>query len=62
MTTATHDDYGLTWTDRDGVPQASAGGYDKPAAKRRRKALKEIGCTCVEIVQLRPGEILEPAA
>ncbi|MEU1192017.1 hypothetical protein [Streptomyces sp. NPDC005859] len=60
MTTATHH-YALVWTDRDGVPQASAGRYDKPAAKRRRKALKETGCTRVEIVPVRPGELPEPA-
>ncbi|MFF5185833.1 hypothetical protein ACFY30_19010 [Streptomyces sp. NPDC000345] len=58
MTTATHH-YGLTWTDRDGVPQASAGAYAKPAAKRRRKALKETGCTRVEIVPVKPGELPE---
>ncbi|MER6678237.1 hypothetical protein [Streptomyces sp. NPDC000983] len=59
MTTAMHH-YGLTWTDRDGVPQASAGRYDKPAAKRRRKALRDTGCTRVVIVSVGPGELPEP--
>ncbi|MFD9005046.1 hypothetical protein ACFV0T_29520 [Streptomyces sp. NPDC059582] len=58
MTTATQR-YGLVWTDREGVSQVSAGRFDKPAAKRRRKALKETGCTRVEIVAVRPGEVPE---
>ncbi|WP_028805422.1 hypothetical protein [Streptomyces sp. 142MFCol3.1] len=53
--------YSLTWTDPDGAPQASAGRYDKRAAARRRRALEEIGCTCVELVVVKPGELPEPA-
>jgi hypothetical protein len=54
--------YGLLWTDPDGVPQASAGRYDKRSAKRRRTELKAVGCTRVEIVPVRPGDVPEPVS
>ncbi|OIJ65338.1 hypothetical protein [Streptomyces mangrovisoli] len=53
--------YGLVWTDPDGAPQASAGGYDKRSATQRRRALKAAGCTGVEVVVVKPGEIPELA-
>ncbi|MBO7936862.1 hypothetical protein G6W55_16445 [Streptomyces sp. CAI-85] len=53
--------YGLLWTDPDGTPQASAAGYDKRAAKFRRAELEAVGCTSIEIVQVRYGELPEPA-
>ncbi|MEU8648150.1 hypothetical protein AB0C91_40400 [Streptomyces sp. NPDC048674] len=53
--------YSLKWTDPDGVPQAAAGHYDKRAATKRRRALKSVGCTRVEVVVVEPGELPEPA-
>ncbi|MER5583433.1 MULTISPECIES: hypothetical protein [Streptomyces] len=61
MTSATQN-YGLLWTDPDGTPQASAGRYDKRSAKHRRTELKAVGCTRVEIVPVRPGEVPEPVS
>ncbi|MDX3800479.1 hypothetical protein [Streptomyces sp. AK04-3B] len=54
--------YGLLWTDPDGAPQASAGRYDKRSAKHRRTELKAVGCTRVEIVPVRPGDVPEPVS
>ncbi|MER5603696.1 hypothetical protein [Streptomyces sp. NPDC002265] len=54
--------YGLVWRDLEGVSQVSAGCFDRPAARRRKKALKETGCTRVEIIEVGPGELPEPAA
>jgi hypothetical protein len=51
--------YGLTWTDTDGRPRASAVAYDKPSAEKRRKELEDAGCTSVEIVEVKPGELPE---
>ncbi|MER7983633.1 hypothetical protein [Streptomyces sp. NPDC095817] len=53
--------FSLTWTDPDGVPQAAAGRYDKNAAMKRRRALKAVGCTHVEVVVIKRGELPEPA-
>ncbi|MET7826982.1 hypothetical protein ABZT23_20130 [Streptomyces sp. NPDC005386] len=52
--------FSLTWTDPDGVPQAAAGHYDKNAATKRRRALKAFGCTHVEVVVVKAGELPEP--
>jgi hypothetical protein len=54
--------YGLTWTDTDGRPRASAVAYDKPSADERRTELEDAGCTDVEIVPVQPGELPEPRA
>ncbi|MEU1513272.1 hypothetical protein ABZ490_14110 [Streptomyces sp. NPDC005811] len=59
-TTSATQNYGLLWTDPDGTPQASAGGYDKRSAKHRRTELKAVGCTRVAIVPVKPGEVPEP--
>ncbi|MDQ0681148.1 hypothetical protein QFZ66_000320 [Streptomyces sp. B4I13] len=58
--TSVMQNYGLRWTDPDGTPQASAGRYDKRSAKHRRTELKAVGCTRVEIVPVRPGDVPEP--
>ncbi|MEU5637494.1 hypothetical protein ACH47C_33655 [Streptomyces rishiriensis] len=60
--TSVMQNYGLLWTDPDGTPQASAGRYDKRSAKHRRTELKAVGCTRVEIVPVRPGEVPEPVS
>jgi hypothetical protein len=60
--TSVMQNYGLLWTDPDGAPQASAGRYDKRSAKRRRTELQAVGCTRVEIVPVRPGEVPEPVS
>ncbi|MFD8306712.1 hypothetical protein ACFV29_30860 [Streptomyces sp. NPDC059690] len=53
--------YGLTWTDPDGAVQASAGLFDKQAAIRRRRALKDAGCKHVKVVKVHAGELPQPA-
>jgi hypothetical protein len=52
--------YGLTWTDPTGTPRASAVAYDEPSAQYRKAALEREGCTSVEIMAVRPGELPEP--
>lgn len=52
--------YALTWTDSDGVARASAVAYDKPSASKRRDELETAGCTSIEIVPVRPGQLPEP--
>ncbi|MET7826831.1 hypothetical protein ABZT23_19345 [Streptomyces sp. NPDC005386] len=52
--------YGLTWTDADGTAQASSIGYDMPSAKDRKKRLEAEGSKEVEIVEVKPGERLQP--
>ncbi|EGX61495.1 hypothetical protein SZN_02127 [Streptomyces zinciresistens K42] len=60
MTTAMRR-YGLRWNDPDGASQASAALFEKPAAIRRKRALKASGCTHVKVVEVPPGEIVHPA-
>ncbi|MGW7244280.1 hypothetical protein [Streptomyces sp. NPDC054804] len=56
----TMQNYGLIWTDPTGAPRASAVAYDEPSAQHRKGALESGGCTRVEIVAVRPGELPEP--
>ncbi|MER5376240.1 hypothetical protein [Streptomyces sp. NPDC002553] len=56
----TMQNYGLTWTDPTGTPRASAVAYDEPSAQYRKAVLESVGCTSVEIVAVRPGELPEP--
>ncbi|WGD45136.1 hypothetical protein [Streptomyces cathayae] len=56
----TMQNYGLTWTDPTGTPCSSAVAYDEPSAQDRKAALESGGCTSVEIVAVRPGELPEP--
>jgi hypothetical protein len=52
--------YGLTWTDPDGVPRAAAVSYDKGSAEVRKARLEGEGCTDVEVVETKPGELAQP--
>jgi hypothetical protein len=54
--------YSLTWTDPDGRPRASAVAYDQPSAAERKTELQKAGCTNVEIVPVKPGQLPEPRA
>ncbi|MFK4122884.1 hypothetical protein [Streptomyces longwoodensis] len=56
----TMQSYGLTWADPTGRPRTSAVAYDEPSAQHRKAALEGAGCTSVEIVPVRPGELPEP--
>jgi hypothetical protein len=52
--------YGLTWTDPNGTPQAAAVSYDKTSAEDRKVRLEAGGATDVKIVETKPGELLQP--
>jgi len=52
--------YGLTWTDPAGVPRAAAVSYDKASAEHRQARLEADGCTDVEVVETKPGELAQP--
>jgi hypothetical protein len=54
--------YALTWTDTTGTPRASAVAYDEKSADKRRRELEDAGCTDIEIVEVKPGELPEPRA
>ncbi|MFJ6729343.1 hypothetical protein ACIQPQ_31025 [Streptomyces sp. NPDC091281] len=58
--TSTLQHYGLTWTDPQGIPRASAVGYDKPSAEHRRTELAAAGCTSIETVPIQPGQLPAP--
>ncbi|MEU3862639.1 hypothetical protein AB0F03_35885 [Streptomyces sp. NPDC028722] len=58
--TITMRNYGLTWTDADGVARASAVAYDKPSGDRQKQTLKDAGCTDVELVEVKPGTLPNP--
>ena len=58
----TMTNYGLTWTDPDGTPRAASVSYDKASAEQRKQELEAAGCTQVEIVEIKPGELPEPQA
>ncbi|MFJ5644015.1 hypothetical protein [Streptomyces sp. NPDC093223] len=49
--------YGLTWTDTDGVPRASAVAYDKVSGEREAGKLRDAGSTDVELVEVKPGQL-----
>jgi hypothetical protein len=52
--------YGLTWTDSTGTPRAAAVSYDKASADSRKERLEADGCTAVEVVETKPGELPQP--
>jgi hypothetical protein len=52
--------FALLWTDPDGRPRASAVAYDKTSADERRAELEDAGCTDIEIVSVKPGQLPEP--
>jgi hypothetical protein len=60
--TITMQNYGLTWTDTDGIPQASAVAYDQASAERQKERLEGKGCSSVEISPVRPGQLPEAKA
>ncbi|MGP4091905.1 hypothetical protein [Streptomyces sp. KR55] len=57
----TTQNHALTWTDLDGVPRSSAVAYDKPSASRRQQELEDAGCSNVQIIETKPGQLPEPA-
>ncbi|MER7983577.1 hypothetical protein [Streptomyces sp. NPDC095817] len=46
--------------DADGKAQAASVGYDMVSAKDRKKRLEVEGSTDVEIIEVKPGQRLEP--
>jgi hypothetical protein len=52
--------FGLTWTDPDGTPRASGVSYDRASADRRKGELEGGGCTGVQVIETRPGELPQP--
>ncbi|WP_406369738.1 hypothetical protein OG788_07945 [Streptomyces sp. NBC_00647] len=58
--TITMTSFGLTWTDPDGTAQASVVSYDRASADDRKARLEAGGATDVEIVEIKPGERLQP--
>jgi hypothetical protein len=52
--------YSLTWADPDGTPRAAAVSYDKASAEHRKQRLEADGCTEVEVVETKPGELAQP--
>ncbi|MBK3642211.1 hypothetical protein PV332_14635 [Streptomyces scabiei] len=60
--TITMQNYALTWTDPDGTPRASAVAYDKPSAGRRKHDLEDAGCSNVQIIETKPGQLPEATA
>ncbi|MER6079269.1 hypothetical protein [Streptomyces sp. NPDC001833] len=58
--TTTMINFGLTWTDTEGVHRASAVSYDKVSGERQKQRLEEASCTDVELVEVRPGQLPQP--
>jgi hypothetical protein len=56
----TMQNYGLTWTDADGTPRASAVAYDKVSAEGQKEKLEAGGCSDVDIMPVTPGQLPEP--
>ena len=56
----TMDDYGLTWTDADGRNHASVCHYDKKSADDLRTRLEADGCTNVEVMSVKVGQVVQP--
>jgi hypothetical protein len=56
----TMDDYGLTWTDGNGTNHAAVSHYDKKSADNRKAELEAAGCTAVEVVPVKVGQVLQP--
>lgn len=53
----TMQNYSLTWTDPDGTPKAAVVSYDQASAGQRKQQLEAEGCTEVEVVETKPGEL-----
>ncbi|MFE2700985.1 hypothetical protein ACFXI6_12225 [Streptomyces mirabilis] len=58
--TTTITNYGLTWIAPDGTARADVVSYDKASAEQRKSRLEAAGCTAVEVVETKPGELLAP--
>jgi hypothetical protein len=58
----TMDNYGLTWTDADGKNHAAVSHYDKNSAEDRKAELESAGCTAVEVVPVKVGQVLQAKA
>ncbi|KAB1979449.1 hypothetical protein [Streptomyces triticiradicis] len=58
--TITMKNYGLRWTDSDGIPRSAAVSYDEASANGRKKRREADGATDVEIVETEPGELAQP--
>ncbi|MFE5406671.1 hypothetical protein ACFQ9Z_36265 [Streptomyces sp. NPDC056580] len=56
----TMENFGLTCTDADGRPQASAVAYDKISGERRKADFEASGSTEVELVSVKPGTLPQP--
>lgn len=56
----TMDDYALTWTDGNGKHHAAVSHYDKKSAEDRKTELEAAGCTAVEVVPVKVGQVLQP--
>ncbi|WPO70181.1 hypothetical protein [Streptomyces sp. KN37] len=54
------ENYGLRWTDANGVSRAAAVSYDKTSAEDYKTRLEADGCTDVEIKATKVGELLQP--
>lgn len=52
--------YGIRWTDSDGVPRAAGVAYDQASAEDRKTRLTAEKCLDIEIVPVKPGELLQP--
>ncbi|MEU0785713.1 hypothetical protein ABZ341_29525 [Streptomyces sp. NPDC006173] len=51
---------GIRWTNADGTPEAAGISYDRASADDRKKRLIAEKCKDVEIVEVKPGERLQP--
>lgn len=58
--TKTIENYGMRWTDVNGVNRASAVSYNKASADDCKARLEATGCTDVEIAATKVGELLKP--
>ncbi|MFF2101007.1 hypothetical protein [Streptomyces sp. NPDC058202] len=56
----TMKNFGLRWTEPDGTPRAAVVSYDKGSAEDRKKRLTAAKCKDIEIVEVKPGERLQP--
>ncbi|MGW0905064.1 hypothetical protein [Streptomyces sp. NPDC002853] len=56
----TMKNYGLTWTDTDGVARASLCSYDKASAEGQKEKLVAAKCEHVQIHEIKVGQLLQP--
>lgn len=56
------ENYGIRWTSPTGKHHASAVSYDKRSAEGRKAELEAAGCTDIEVLPTKVGELLEPRA